>query len=425
MTDATDESTATITRTADDDTDPFEAFNRAQGAGVVRDPYPRWAELRAEGPIVNLPVSELMGSNPNMSFDGVDMDIFSAVRYDAVHDILRDATRFTSSAYAVTMGPVMGHTILEMDPPEHPRHRGLIQQAFTRRELERWERELVSPIVHALIDRMAARGSADLVRELTFPFPVAVIAAMMGLDEADHDDFHRWAVELISIAFDMERATAASKKLRGLFARVLADRRREPREDLISLLAAAELDDGTRLDDEAIFAFLCLLSPAGAETTYRSSSNLLCGLLADPEQLDAVRADRSLIPQAIEEGVRWECPLTGIIRMATVDTEVCGVELPAGSVIHVCVGSANHDETRWQHPDDLDIFRPARQNMAFAFGPHACLGMHLARMETRVVLEALFDRLPGLRLDPAADDVHVTGYMFRSPLELPVIFDRS
>jgi len=412
----------------EDTQDPFERFNRAQGAGKVRNPYPRWAEQRREAPVVKIKVLELMSSNLDVGVDRSTLEhleIHSAVRFSAVQEVLRDHDRFTSGSYALTMGPVMGRTILEMDPPEHTRHRGLIQQAFTRRELERWEHELVGPVIHTLIDRFAARGKAELIRELTFPFPVSVIAGMLGLAEADQHDFHRWAVELVSIAFDMAGAMRASGHLRDLYARVLTERRREPREDLISLLAAAELEDGEKLDDDAIFGFLRLLAPAGAETTYRSSSNLLFGLLSNPDQLDALRADPGLMGQATEEGVRWECPLTGIMRMARVDTEVGSVAIPAGSMIHVNLGSANHDETRWENPDAFDIFRPHRQNLAFAFGAHSCLGMHLARMETRVLLNALFERLPGLRLDPDADDVHVTGQMFRAPLALPVLFDPS
>ncbi len=406
-----------------DEADPFDAFNRAQGAGKVRDPYRRWEELRALGPVVQLQVRELMGTNPGVDLENLDLKVFSAVRYAAVHEILRDSKRFSSRGYALTMGPVMGRTILEMDPPEHTHHRGLIQQAFTRRSLEHWEETLVKPIVQAAIDRFASRGRVDLVRELTFPFPVSVIAGMMGLPPEDRPQFHRWAVELVSIAFNLNGAIAASTKLREMFARVLTMRRQRPQDDLISMLAQAELADGSHLDDDAIFGFLRLLAPAGAETTYRSSSNLLFGLLTHPEQIDALRADRSLMSQAIEEGVRWECPLTGIIRMANEHALVCGVSIPEGSMIHVNLGSANRDESRWERAHEFDIFRAQRQHMAFAFGAHACLGMHLARMETRVLLDALLDRLSNLRLDPAATDVHITGQMFRAPLELPVIFD--
>ena len=131
-----------------------------------------------------------------------------------------------------------------------------------------------------------------------------------------------------------------------------------------------------------------------------------------------MRRDRTLIDQAIEEGLRWEPPLTGIIRTATRDTEVCGVRIPKGAIVGVNVAAANHDPTRYENPESFDIFRPQRQHLAFGFGAHRCLGMHLASSETQVLLETLFDRLPNLRLDPSAEDVHIRGLVFRSPAAL-------
>ena len=405
--------------------DPFERFNRSQGQGRVRSPYPRLAEWRRAAPVRKLELDDLhpgMRLQSQVLFGTRPPRIFVVLSHDAVAEVLRDGERFSSGGYARTIGLVLGHSILEMDEPEHARARAVIQQAFGKRALDHWEHDLVSPIVHGLIDRFAGRGSADLVRELTFPFPVSVIAHMLGVAEQEHATFHRLAVELISLAIDPALGIAASQALREMFARVIAERRRVPTQDLISVLAHAELD-GVRLDDEAIFAFARLLTPAGAETTYRSSSNLLFGLLSHPAQLDAVRRDRALVPQAIEEGLRWESPLTSIQRTCTRDTEVGGVAIPAGAIVLVSMAAANRDESRYERPDEFDIFRPAKTHMAFAFGPHRCLGMHLARMETRVVLEALLDRLPNLRLDPEAKDPHITGEMFRSPLELPVLFE--
>jgi cytochrome P450 len=400
--------------------DPFEKFNRAQGMGAIRDPYPGLAAMRAASPVHRLDLRALMaGSTP---MPGAPDVIYTVLSYEGVYQVLRDGATFSSSGYSKSMGLVMGHTILAMDGEEHNRYRALISKAFTRRALERWERDLVRPIVAAHVDRFARRGSADLVRELTFPFPVCVIAGMMGLPEESFARFHRLAVELISVGIDWDAGMRASRELGELFAPVLAARRREPRDDLISVLAHAELD-GTRLSDEEIFAFLRLLAPAGAETTYRSSSNLLFGLLAHTDQLDAVRRDRGLIAQAIEEGLRWEPPLLSIMRTATVDTQVDGVPIPKGAAVAVNLGAANRDPSRWQEPDRFDVFRAPKPHIAFALGPHVCLGMHLARMETRVVLDALFDRLRDLRLDPEAVDVHVTGMIFRSPLSLPVRFE--
>jgi cytochrome P450 len=402
--------------------DPFEKFNRAQGIGAIRDPYPGIAAMRAIAPVHRI---ELSGMQANMPSTMLALpEIYTVLTWDGVVEVLRDAKRFCSSGYARTMGVVMGHTILEMDGEEHIRHRALLSRAFTRRALDHWERDLVRPIIERHVDAFAARGSADLVRELTFPFPVRVIAAMMGLPEAEYERFHRLAIELISVSIDWEGGIRAARELRELFAPVVAARRREPRDDLFSVLAHAEIE-GTRLSDEEIYAFGCLLAPAGAETTYRSSSNLLFGLLSNPEQLDAVRSDPGLIPQAIEEGLRWECPLLGIMRTATEDTEIGGVAIPKGAAVSVNLGAANRDPARWPDPDRFDVLREPKPHIAFALGQHVCLGMHLARMETRVLLEVLFERLPGLRLDRDAGDTHISGIIFRSPQALPVLFEPS
>jgi cytochrome P450 len=367
----------------------------------------------------------LMGNNADLPASMLAAgEIFIALSFDTVTEVLRDGARFSSAGYADSMGPVMGHTILEMDGAEHLRHRALISRAFTKRALERWERELVRPMIHDYVDRFAARGQADLVRELTFPFPVCVIARMIGLPEDQLATFHRLAVELISVSIDRECGMRASRELRALFAPVVAARRREPQDDLISVLAHSDME-GTRLTDEQIYSFLCLLAPAGAETTYRSSSNLLFGLLADPDQLGAVRRRPALIPQAIEEGLRWECPLLNIVRTTTQDVELGGVRIPKGSPVSVNLGAANRDPSRWSEPDRFDVFREQKPHIAFALGQHVCLGMHLARMETRVLLEVLFERLPNLRRDADAAPSPITGLIFRSPNALPVRFDAA
>ena len=221
-----------------------------------------------------------------------------------------------------------------------------------------------------------------------------------------------------------EGAVAASRELRGYFAEIIADRRRHTRDDLVSQLVSAEVD-GRRLSDDEIYPFLLLLLPAGAETTYRSSSNLLFGLLSDPRQLDLVRADRGLVPQAIEEALRWDTPLLTVARLATEDVELGGVRIPAGSFVAVSLGAANRDPDRYADPDVFDVGREGGQATSFGHGIHKCLGMGLARMEMRVLLNAVLDRLPGLRLDPAAEDVHIHGLIFRSPPNLPVVFEAS
>jgi cytochrome P450 len=416
-----DQSTQGSVETLDEESwDPFELFDRAMGADSCRDPYPEFESMRREAPVSKVDLVKLMGEAAKAFGEKLPV-VFCANSYAAVSEVLRDGKRFSSTAYKDSIGLVMGPTILVMDEPEHGRYRSLIQMAFRTKALRKWERELVHPIVHGYVDAFASRGSADLVRELTFPFPVYVIAGLLGLPKQDLPKFHRWAVGLISVAFDFANGLAAAKKLGDYLTPIIEARRADPQDDIISVLTQAELE-GTRLDNEHVLGFLRLLLPAGAETTYRSSSNLIFGLLTHPEQLEAVRRDRSLIPRAMEEALRWEAPLTGIGRLCTQDTEVCGVKIPKGAMVQVSLGAANHDETRWEEPLKFDIFRPSKQHMAFAFGPHRCLGMDLARMETEVVMNALLDRLPDLRLDPAAEDVHITGRIFRAPRRLPVLF---
>lgn len=401
--------------------DPAQAFGDV--AGDVRDPYPDLAQEREDNPVKRIDLQEQFGVQGDPALPRPP-DMFTVFSYDAVRSVLSDDDNFSSAGYAAIMGQVMGHTILEMDAPEHPRHRALVASAFRTRMLQKWSDTLITATVDELLDRVVPQGKADLVRSLTFPFPVKVIARILGLPEEDWPKFQRWSLELIGVGADWERGLAASASLKEYFARVVAARRADPQDDLISQLTQAEVD-GHRLEDEDIYPFLCLLLPAGAETTFRSSGNLLYLLLSHPEQLEAVRADRSLLPQAIEEALRLEPPLLFIMRTAVRDTEVSGSVIPGGSMVGVSLGAANRDPARWDRPDDFDIFREPKQHISFAAGPHLCLGTHLARLETRAVINGVLDRMPNLRLDPAGDDVHIHGLTFRSPTSLPVRFDPS
>jgi cytochrome P450 len=177
------------------------------------------------------------------------------------------------------------------------------------------------------------------------------------------------------------------------------------------------------MSDEQIYGFMRNLLPAGAETTSRSTASLAMGLLTHPEQLAAVQADRCLLPQAIEEGIRWETPLLNFMRETTLDVEFHGVDIPKGSTIAVNLGSANHDENRWANSESFDVFRDRKPHIGFGHGAHVCLGMHLARLESILFFNTLFDRLRGLRLDPDAPPPYVSGTFFRSPQHLKVIWD--
>jgi cytochrome P450 len=385
-------------------------------AGDARDPYPELAEARRATPVQRLD-SSLMPHEEGQQ-------VFFVYRHDDIAQVLRDGDTF-SSAHIIDliMGPIMGeHIMLGMDDPQHRRYRALVSTAFRQKVLTQWEHELFGAVANELIDAFATRGRAELVREFDFPYPTKVISGILGLPREDYLQFQRWSTAILSFFTKLDEAITASQEVKEYMAVVLEERRREPREDLISELAKAELD-GEQLTDEEIFSFLRLLLPAGVETTYRSLGNLLFSLLSAPEQLEAVRTDRSLIPQAIEEALRLETPLLNITRLATADTEVGGVAIPAGSTLMLMLAAANRDEERYEEPDRFDIFRQSpKPHISFGQGPHACLGTHLARIEMRVAVNLLLDRLPNLRLDPQGDDPHIRGQVFRSPTALPVLF---
>ena len=397
-----------------DDLDDFGSFDDAV-SGDVRDPYTELARQRRQNPVQRIDDSGMPheGSKP----------VFMVYRHEDVLRLLRDNETFSSSIIIDAFGDALGRQVmLGMDDPFHRRQRALISQAFTQKSVVGLQDKYMVRVANELIDRFAERGHADLAREFTFDYPVQIIAGLLGLPREDYPQFQRWSISLLSITVNRERGLEASRALRDYFAPILAERRKDPRNDLITSLANAEID-GEKLGDEEIYSFLRLLLPGGVETTYRASGNLLLGLLTNPDQLEAVRADRSLIPQAIEEGVRWEPPLVVITRVATRDTELGGVQIPAGSAVMPVLGAANRQDDRYDNPDRFDIFREAKAHVGFGNGVHVCLGKHLARLEMQVALNLLFDRLPGMRLDPAADDPHIRGQVFRSPTSVPIVFD--
>ena len=397
--------------------DPFEPPGSIE-PDAVDDPYPYLAAARRTGSVLTdwpLPVVEAPPAGETR---------FCVLGYDETITVLRDHETYSSQLLSEVMGPHFAQTMIAMDEPEHRAHRALVAPAFRPKLLARWEQGLVQRVVDELIDSFSSLDRADLVREFTFAFPVRVIARILGLPEQDTQQFQRWSIDLISIFLDWDRGMKALHELRDYFEERVAERRAEPRDDLISELVTIEVD-GHRLDDDAVFAFLRLLLPAGVETTYRSLGNLLLALLTHPSQLEEVTHRPELRSAAIEEGLRWEAPFLMVIRRATCDTRLAGVDIPAGAEVSVFIGSANHDEQRYAQPDRFDIHRPVVPHVSFGSGPHMCLGMHLTRMETRVALDAVLERLPDLRLDADAPPPRILGNVFRSPEALPVRFSRA
>jgi cytochrome P450 len=392
-------------------------FNAGMGADGDTTPYPLLRALRAQSPVhAGWPELGMMDNS------GDGPPTFTAYSFDTVKAVFTDNITFSTRCYEDVVRPLQGPTILEMQDPEHAVYRKLHEFAFARSSMKRWDAELVGPLVESTIAKFKGAKRVDLVDAVFQPIPVRVIAALLGLPDADVGHFHRLAIDLLGFKADMQCAMRASAQMKEYFVGILAEKRRSPKDDMVSILAAAEIND-TKMSDEQIYGFMRNLLPAGAETTSRSTANLALGLLTHPDQLNAVRDDRSLLPHAIEEGVRWETPLLNFMREVTVDTELGGVAIPKGATMMLSLGSANHDENRWDDPESFNIFRERKPHIGFAHGAHVCLGMHLARLESMKIFNALFDELPGLRLDPDAPAPFVTGIMFRSPPRVDVVWD--
>ncbi len=255
----------------------------------VRDPYPMFARRRREGGVFRGSVMDWSTTPESLRPE----NLYAAVSFDAVNRVFRDGKVFNSRIYDSTIGLFIGPTILAMEGTPHWEHRNLVSAAFKSRSLARWEPEIVRPVVNRLIDEFIEAGEADLVRDFTFEFPTRVISKLLGLPEDDLPWFRKRAVELISYTIKYKRAFEASAALKDYFLEQIEKRRSAPTEDIIGDLVSAEID-GEKLSDEAIYSFLRLLLPAGLETTYRSSGNLLYLLLTHRDQFNAVVADHEL-----------------------------------------------------------------------------------------------------------------------------------
>ncbi|MEZ4217709.1 MAG: cytochrome P450 [Myxococcota bacterium] len=371
--------------------------------GDVTDPYAVYARLRDEAPALAIP--------------GLGAGLFVLSRYDDVRAALRDDALFSNRANARGASLVMGRTLIEMDGAEHLRHRKLVTPALAPRALRGDFPKLVERIAHEIVDGFP-RGDVDLVEAFTFVFPLRVFVEILGLPTDDVAALHACAADLTLVQADPDRAFAASRRMRELLLPVVARKRAEPGDDLISTLAAAEVD-GTRLGDEEVVSFLRLLVSAGAETTFHLLGSALHVLLDDPELQALVRARRDRIDDLLWETLRFETPVAILPREATRATEIAGVAIPEGADVLLLVGSASRDERRWRDPDRFDIDRDNAETLSFGLGRHYCAGSRLALLEARIGLEALLDRTDALALAPG-ERSRIVGTAFRGPDRLPV-----
>jgi cytochrome P450 len=369
------------------------------GPAMLADPYPFYARLRARAPV--LWVGEFGGWVVSRY-----ADVATVFRSPHASSDRTGVARRTLAPEFAELFTKRSHSMLNNDPPRHTRLRLLVNKAFTPKTVEALA-PFIQRFVDDVLDAAAARGRMDVIRELAYPLPATVIAEMLGVPAQDRDHFKQLSDDtsaavgsiLTNIPPDvLRRSMAAMDELLEYIRGVVAQRRAEPRDDLLTALVRAQ-EAGDRLSEEELLANAVLLLNAGHETTTNLIGNGTLALLRHPDQAQRLRDDPSLVPSAVEELLRYDSPVQFTSRLLTADLELGGKRLRAGQMVLLLLGSANRDPEQFADPDRLDIGRPDNKHLAFGLGPHFCLGAPLARLEGRIVFETLLRRLPNLRLD--------------------------
>lgn len=384
------------------------------------DPYASYRVMREQYPLI--------------WHEGMQSYIVS--RYADVEKAFKDPV-FTSDNYDWQLEPVHGRTILQMGGREHSVRRALVAPAFRGKELQEKFLPVIERNARELIEAFAADGSADLVAQFATWFPINVIVDMLGLPREDHARFHGWYTSIIgflsNLTQDPEVAAAGLRtreELAAYMIPIIQERRENPGDDLLSALCTAEID-GTSMSDEDIKAFVSLLLAAGGETTDKAIAGVFRNLLANPDQLAAVQADRELIPAAFAETLRFTPPVHMIMRQPSADVELSGGTVAAGKTVTCLIGAANRDTERYTDADRFDVFRAdlttanafsaAADHLAFALGRHFCVGALLAKAEIEVGVNQLLDALPDLAL-AEGETAEEQGLFTRGPASLRVTF---
>jgi cytochrome P450 len=388
-----------------------------------------YARMREESPVHLQP--GLDGETP----------IWFVTRYDDVVTVLTDNERFVVDAkLALTEDELramdeasslpnddrVNTNLLTMDGEDHRRVRQLVAKAFTPRMVERM-RPRIEEIADDLVDRVAAEGRMELVDDFAFPLPIIVIAELLGIPAENRDRFRVWSNSFLLPPLTVELREQILRHTDEFVAYLdvlFAERRAEPSDDLVSALVQAE-ERGDRLSENELYSMAVLLIVAGHETTVSLITNAVLALLGQPDELERLQADPSLMRNAVEELLRYDSPVERTIaRWVTEDTQLGGQSIARGDLVIAVVGSANRDDAQFPDADVLDLGRTANRHVGFGRGPHFCLGAPLARLETEIALETLLRRLPNLRLAIAEDDLYWRPIpLFRSLASLPVAWD--
>jgi len=396
---------------------------------VLGDPYPKILELMKGPPVQKGALEELMGLPPQFSKMWEDREHYTVFSFDLVNKAFKDSDTFTNQVYDTMTKPRLGDTLLNMDGAEHTRMRKISKPFFKPSFAQSWWNDnWINQAVDELFDHITTKDHAELHHELCAPLPVSVVSVGFGIPMEEAIPLRK-AIHETTAHTNPEQVKAANETIKRIMLGVIHQRREEPREDLISKFVIADLEqeDGSsrKMTDDEILRYCLLIIFAGGGTTWRQLGITIMALLDNPDQLELLRNDRSLLLPTIQESTRWYPTDPVFLRWVAKDTELGGVEMKAGSILHICVASANRDPSQWEDPDRFDITRPSKRHFAFGAGTHACLGQHLSRQEMEVAINTLLDRLPNLRWDPDIPHPKMAGgtLVARGPESLPVLFD--
>jgi len=383
----------------------------------IEDPYPTYHLLRSEDPVHHNPLG-----------------FWVLTRYDDVVAALRDPRLVKEPIAAFVAArtgapaPAGGLSMLDRDPPDHTRLRGLVNKAFTPRVVEKLRPD-IQDIVDSLLAKAQDTHSMDLMEDFAFPIPVIVICQMLGVPVEDRERFKHWGFDIargldsIMLPPDSDvvrRSTQARQELAEYFRQLIAQRRRSPREDLLSALIAAE-EAGDKLSETELLATCVLLLVAGHETTVNLIGNGTLALLRHPEQLRRLREDPTLIQTAIEELLRYDGPVQRTARIPSEDVTFAGRTIPKGDMVLPFIGAADRDPAQFPEPDRLDLGRTDNRHIAFGWGIHFCIGAPLARVEGQIAISSLVQKLPKLALAIEKPE-HRLSLTLRGLKTLPVSF---
>ncbi|WIM88077.1 cytochrome P450 [Candidatus Mycobacterium wuenschmannii] len=392
-----------------------------RGGSFEGDPYPAFNTLRESGPVHPGTPGELAGYHGPAFFSGLpfeDRPHFTAFDYATCSQVIQDPDTFPASQHEPGTPEYESQAmLLFMDGKRHRRLRSLVRNAFTPKRSGWWLDNWVHDIIDALFALIADKGHADLNVEFFAPIPLLTICSSFGVS----------VEEALQVRAAIVSDTAGITAISEIVKPIVAARRHNARDDLVSMLVNEEFEDedGTRhrLSDDEVQLFSLLLLAAGSGTTWKQLGITMLTLLQRPRWLARITADPDWIRPFLEETLRWMPTDPAFARFASQDTTLGGVAIPRGAVVHACFAAANRDPARWDSPDDFLPGRPIQTNLAFGRGTHVCLGQHVARAEICTAIKVLTQRLPGLRLDDRAETPRIIGMYERGPTSVPVRWD--